>query len=923
MEKFKNTRPPAKYFLSNSSEGVIQLYHAPDGWDSDGYSLSRSAAYSGVNRKYAINKLGFVKEGKEYLEKVEAEQGFEAEIEFIEQLWDGSENLTYYESFRGNIQLVDKDVSDTKYTVSIADSSFENKLFNRDSVPVILTKKTPDEEYKSLDGKTIAGFANEGNLFTLPSRIDYFNNSLISNREESYTTVIVDSDYVPIVPILNVENNEDSNVKGNTNEFKSINGAFWSNSSGSSASVDINGTINGTASVVGSTADDITLKLYVLNASDEITKEIDVPLEKTFIGTFVDGIFTFVKYTISGTISITETIETGSYIQFGVYEQGTIGRLDSGFILDFSARTQGCFVPQINSESMMIHEVFARIGQKITSGNSPFYSDLLGRKDSEPRSYTYTNEAGLLTITNGGLIRGFGMMNNIGFDEPIAPISVTLEDTFNAINSVRPIGLGVESVNGEKVFRIEDLKYFFDTRTAILIDNATEIKKEYNKDLIHNEIQIGFSKAETDEIRDGLYDYNTKSSWTNATESVSSKETIVSSYSASNTSINEARKITKEDNPTTDSKYDSINYMIEVVENANGNAMVNGNAEDGLNGWGEVTSGVSVQNLIGSNRFVIIQNDSSVEYMLQQIGAINEPVLSFSYALISENELTLTPTAQITARLNSGDYKSLNQNGDWIDGQSDFPITSIKGVQENSLQSLNKFEIAANERLEDINYINVSFDTEFLQGQSGVNKLVIDDIYLSDSAKLKARTTEGFDSIDGIVNSTDSYNINLSPARSRNRHGFKFRASLDDKLSTSLVFSNADKISTLVSKKTDEDDSVSESSDILVNDLDEPIWGVEKITFDADLTSDQKIDLNSNFADGKPKKLALIGHRPNEKEAYSYGWIEDFKSGGINGVSSFEIRPVSKYINVAEEEIFIDYDGVSFTDDDNIEFTGE
>jgi hypothetical protein len=434
-------------------------------------------------------------------------------------------------------------------------------------------------------------------------------------------------------------------------------------------------------------------------------------------------------------------------------------------ICDFTIRTQSGFVPQINSESMMIHELFDRVGEKITSVAQCFYSELLGRKDSEPRTYTYTNEAGLITITNGGLIRGFGMTNNIGFDEPIAPISVTLKDSFDAINSIRPIGLGVEVFGGQKVFRIEELSYFFDTRTAILIDNATNIKKEFNKDLIQNEIEIGFSKFEADEIRDGLYDYNTKSSWTNAIGSVSNKDILVSKYSASNTSTNEARKITKEDNPTTDSKYDSINYLIEVVENANGNAVSNGNAENGLADW-EVTSGASTRNLIGSNRFVIAQNNSSTEYILQKLIPIAEPVLSFSYALLSENELTLTPTAEIRAYLNDGSIKSLNQNGDWIDGASDFPITSIKGVKESNLQSLYKFEIAANERLEDINYIHVAFDTNFLDGQPGINEMIVDDIYLSDSAKLKARTTEGFDSIDGIVNANDSYNINLSPAGS-------------------------------------------------------------------------------------------------------------------------------------------------------------
>jgi len=929
IDKFQNTLTGLKMTLYNTSEGQLELYHAPDGWEKAGYTFSRSGKYSGIFRKNAIDKLGFVKEGKAFIEKVVSEQGFEAEIILTIYQWD-SINITYYEVFRGIVDILSKDVDRLKYTVAISDSSFENKVINRDSLPVIVTKKTPEENYKSLDGKTIIGFANEGNLITLPSRIDFFNSTFESDKSQSYESQVIETIFNPVIPVLNLTNTDftDQNtpVKTNDNSFKDIQGAFYVNSTGVSVEIDVSGSINGTISIFQLDPLDVTLKLYVINStSDTIVREINIPLIKTYLGAFSDLGVIFGIYSISADINISEIIETGNYIQFGIFNALTSGllnkiaRINQGLILDFSFRTQSDFVPSKNIQSMMVHELFSRIGQKITSGNNPFYSDLFGRKDSEPRKYPYTQEAGLLAFTNGGLIRDFSMTKSTGIDEPISPLSVSLGDSFDAINSIRPIGMGIETIDGEKVIRIEELPYFYDKRVSILIDNATNIKTDYNKDLIHNEAEIGFSKSETDEKRDGMYDYNTKSTWTNAIESDKKKENLVTKYSASNTSINEARKITKKDNPTTDSKYDSINYLIEVVDNIGGNAVANGDAEQGLSDW-NITSGVITKNILGSNRFVIPQNNTENEYIYQILQVVDEPVMSFSYALISENELTLTPRFQITARLNDGSFKSLNQYGDWVDGQLDFPVTPIKGVKEQNLQSFNKFEISAKEKLNNIERITIAFDTTFLNNQLGVNKYVIDDIYLSGSARLKARTTEGFSSITGIVNANDSYNINLSPARSRNRHGFRLRAALDGKLNTSLVFANSDKISTLVSKKTNEDKPVAESSDILINELDKPLWQIERDSFDTVLTAQQRIELNSNFGDGKPKKLALVGYRENTNEPYSYGWIDEFKSGKFNEKSNFEIRKISKYVQIVEPAFAIDDDGANFIDNDGAKF---
>lgn len=917
-ERYKNTNRTLKFFLQNASQGTIELYHAPDGWDESGYSYSRSSTYGGVFRKYAIDKLGFVKEGKKFIEDVIESQGFEAEISVIITEKDYSD-YSSFQLFSGKLQIVDKDSDRIKINVPLVDSSFEDKLINREDVNIIVTKRKETETYTDLDGGEILGFSNEKRLLTLPERIDFLSSIMTSDRDLAY---VGKEDNSPNVPLLLKGASEDPNIKGNTNDYKLVAGAFYVNNTNADASIELNGTVNLRVVIDTDlyTTSDIKVNLLIIDNTDVITKTISVPVtitEPESLRRPVDG-----EYLVIGEINITDIVPKDSYIQFSVMRDGATSQIAKGAIIDFSIRTQSDVSEQANIETTLIHEAFARIGQKITGSNNPFYSSLFGRKNSEPRSYDFDGKDSLLAITNGALLRGFPMTNSATLNETIAPLSISLKDLFNACSVKRPLGMGIETVDGKKVFRIEELSYFFDTRIALTVDNATDITEDYNKKEIQNEFEAGYTKFETDEIRDGFFDSNTKSKWANAITTVKNKLSVISKYSASNASINKARSVelSRENKPTTDSKYDDINFLIDAVENQAGNFVLNPNAESGTANW-SITTGVSTQSLIGNEKFVLIEPVDDVQVrMSQQLAAISTPVFTFSYAITSENGLTFTPRATLKAVLNDTSIKSLNSNGDWVDGESSFSVPSIIGVQESQLQSMTKFNIAAKEKLEDINYIEISFDTDFIGDETGTNRYILDDIYVSDSAEYKARTTEGFDSITGIVNPNDSYNILLSPARTLRRWGYVLRASLEDKLNTLFTFADTEKNSTLVSKVTSEDYSVAEGENVLVNDLGEPLWGIEKISFDALLSAAQRKDINLVFDDGKPKILGIVAYRRNTSESYNYGWIDDLNLGGLDGLAKLEIRPISKYIDVAEDVIAVDDDEAIFTDDDESEF---
>lgn len=918
MTEFKNKSRILTFFLQNASEGIIQLSHAPDGWAESGFSYTRSKFYGGVNRKYALKKLGFVKEGKAFIERVLATQGFEAEITII--IWEMDFSIySNFELFRGNLKLVDKNGNRLKINVPIVDSSFEDKVLNREDVNIIVTKRTETENYTSIDGKTILGFTNENRLVTLPSRIDFLSSIMTSDRTLTYFSNEAKD---PIIPLILKGDSNDDNVKGNLNEFKSVNGAFYVNSTNADAAIEMQGSVNllVTINSLDFNVSDIEVILYIIDNTDTITKQVNINVTKTLIP--APGVVE--TYSVVGDVNINKQVPINSYVQIGVMKDGTAGLLFSpGTIIDFSINTQTDTSQQVNIQTTLVHEAFARIGQKITGVNNPFYSDLLGRKNSEPRFYDFDGDDSFLAIANGALIRGFKMTNRATSVEPIAPLSISLKELFSACSVKRPIGMGIETIGGNKVFRIEKLPYFFDTRIALFIDNATDIKEEFNKDLISNEFQAGYTKFETDEILNGFFDYNTKSVWANAITTVKDKLSKISKYSASNASINRARSVdlSRENKPTTDSKYDDINFLIDVVENQVGNLVLNPNADNGTADW-QITTGVTTGVLIGNPKFILQPRltENVQVFMRQELAAISAPIISLSYAVISSDQLILTPTVQISALLNTGEFRSLNINGEWVSNSiAPLPMNSINGVLSTEFQSMNSFDISA-EFLGNINKLIISFDTDFLIGKSGTNELIIDDVYISSEAEYKARTTEGFESVTGITNSNDSYNLLRTPARSLRAWGFVLRAFLEDKLNTFFSFADTEKNSTLVSKLNSESFSVSEGQDVRVSDLDTPIWTVEKISFDANLSASQRRSISGTFDDGKPKILGLAAYRQNINEPYQYGWFDDLNLNGIGEIAKVEIRPISKYPLISEEVVALDDDLIEFTDDDNETF---
>ena len=913
----KNKNREYRITLTNQNAGKLELYHLPEGWKKCGWSFNRDNKYYGMFKKYAVSELGFVKEGKAYIKRALGVNGddFEQKITILIEKYN-FDTYAYEEDFKGELSLVDYKEDKLTATIPVGDLSFEEKFLTRSDVDVDLSTLT------TIDGLTLPSFTKEQQFITLPRRIDFSDNQL--NSDNDFTYITVGSPRINPMPLkFNLEYKEDASVSANDGlEGTGIDGSIYSNVS-IERELRLSGNIEFTHTAIN-TANKVKFQATIYDTgNDGELSIIDIPLENTIISSTIgtSGRNTIIKEKYTANYSTIIVMPINSYLVVGLTytERSVTDMFENGFA-DINIKSEGAEAPVLSVQSSLAHEAFTRIAQVITNNINPFFSTILGRKDSELIKYDFDGEASKTALTNGKLIRGF---NNTE-----APLTANADDLFKSLQTNYKLGLGVEIINGNKTLRCESVDYFYDPRIAFTIEGVKNIKRSFDKSKIYNKVELGYVKGESDEIREGLFDYNNKTKWSNVISTIDKTFKLLSPYSASNLGINEARKLQKNDEPTKDSKYDEINYLIDLVRNENPNLIVNGNFESELLFW-EVAPDTELVNVFGSNR-VEIGWSENIFYsgLLQKVDVIDVPNMSFSYAIIDEQENTYLPQFEIRARSDNGlggyNYHRVNSEGLWEEGNGSANIQNpIKGVKRNQIQEFKNFSISVKNKLSDfvnLNDVNeylISFDSQFIKETTNDATFIIDDISISDGADFKARTTEGFDKIEGLINNTESYNINLSPANAFYRWGSVLRAFLENQLNSVYTFSKSDKNSSMLSKKTDGLEII-ENANINVNDLDEPIWSSKEVSFEGILTHEQIRDLQGNYADGKPKIYGLVQFKGEGMQEFEYLYIDKLKVEGRNVDITGILK--SKYVEVAESAVAVDDDFTPFTDDDNEEF---
>lgn len=290
-----------------------------------------------------------------------------------------------------------------------------------------------------------------------------------------------------------------------------------------------------------------------LHVKLQINDDTAITLVKTNAGT--NGVDGHTIHTYSNTI----VLNKGDFVRL-YFENNTGGSYT--FVLpaglfgydSYMIITADTVFPSTIAQGYFAHDVAAAILARITAASNPFYSEILGRTDTNARTYSTNGCYSGMFLASGLHIRGYT------FDEK--QFSMSFEKWWKGMDPIFNLGLGYDTVNGTDVIRVEDKEYFYDATTvSVYFKNVRQISWQYDDSRIFNKIEVGYSKWKSDEIS-GIDDPQTKRTYATRIQKVDNTLQIYSEFIAASIAIEVTRRKTLQE--TEDYRYDDDVFIIAI-----------------------------------------------------------------------------------------------------------------------------------------------------------------------------------------------------------------------------------------------------------------------------------------------------------------------------------------------------------------------
>lgn len=487
---FNRSNKDYRFTLSEPTEGVKVLTHAPDGWADAETTYIRHSTYKSVLRNTSTNELTFYKEGKEFIQNVYERSGIDANITFtVEKL---NKSTWSYEDYpaANKIDLSTYMVDEIGVTVQLIDTKFKEKIINRESTEVDLIKRV------SIEGLTVAPFTT--NKFKIPD-------TSINLEDTGTFTDIYNTAGEYALTASSVTNTDFTEMQVATTKTPNIKTSSFFKESVRQRILNISGDL--TYDIKSGVS--VDFQLVRIDNSEVVQESIGI-YQATHAG----------DDTGSFTINETVTVNENDSLLLQVTFDGTKLIVD---ILTLTVSEIYTGTPETDVIGFGYYEALLRCLQLISDTENPLYSELFGRTDTPLTTYASDGEIGF--ITKGIYLRPANITKTI---------PVKFKELFESLSTILRIGMSVKQIGGVDKVVIEDLDEFFDATVVVDLSDklrSEDISKEVIPEMFYNECSIGFNKY-TYEQNAGLFEFNTKASYTTVIESVFNKFSKISKYRA-------------------------------------------------------------------------------------------------------------------------------------------------------------------------------------------------------------------------------------------------------------------------------------------------------------------------------------------------------------------------------------------------------
>jgi hypothetical protein len=516
-----------RFTLQNATQGLLSLRFTPGGWDTAKFEIKRNEKYMGLFRSISFNELTWRKDGRDFIRDVYESQGINALIVYTVTRLDDSTG-TYLEYVTGKLDLSTYKISETGVTCQVIDTSFAEKVKNREGVKVNIRERI------SIEGYEVPAFTNEDPQLTIPA---YNITAQAVWRQSTNDDSTLDNHYVALW-LQQTDFTEAASQSADYTPAPGDGRAMFENSLADRLihiGINIQGQVNLNSQ---QTKAKYTMGLY----NDEV-------LVKAW-GFDVNDTGWQIIFSVVDTASFTVLTGKRFYLKGSLTKSGTTiypyVQVDIAETLSSVAGADVTAYP--------FWEATLRTLQLITDDQDVLESTYIGRTDSE--LITYPADGQLGHFTKGLFIRLKTGLNNT--------FSLSFADIFQALNSIYQIGMGIETVGGKNKVVIEELQYFFDSNVIIDLSSRVQenvIEKEVIPMKHYNQLETGYNTFEY-LTTGGLAEFNTKQSFSTVISVLDNKLDLVCRLRADTQGIVNLRKNSGGDE---DIKGDDDTFVIDSV----------------------------------------------------------------------------------------------------------------------------------------------------------------------------------------------------------------------------------------------------------------------------------------------------------------------------------------------------------------------
>lgn len=576
----------------------------PKGFDESDLEFSRNSTYFGIGPVFS-NNLIFVKNGADYITFVKNTYGINKDIQITKEVKNSQTDIWELD-FSGFLDLSTYVSENGQVACKINSGGLEKLLKARESEQVeidrvlsidgaSITKVIP-EITVNLTGKAIQIVSDWVSTISSPDNYCFLDHGSREGDNGSFSSGIV-------FPITNNSEGEYQSILYGSNVSQSDNPEgvtrgtegqmFYANSVRPhtlKVNIDFSFVLTNGWEYLDSAILDIMIVKYKDGANynvKEKTSLFNVP-NKTAISGYNNKRVPRIVHDADYDLEIGESLGLIAQLRYNLKDRD----FKDAFINVKLSSIEGTInvvensrVPGSSSKAYLYKDLLSQLVKINTNDNNGFISKYLDSK--------------LFGVTHGFFIRGFKKYKNrsipsLGFnrgsvfgsssfglsglitiqplklDPYFKPLTTSFKDAMGSLDSIEPIGMGIEYRNGKENVVVEDIDYFFNQNITIRLGQVSNIKRSVATEFYYSSLLFGSDKGGEYEEANGLDEFNTQTTYTTSITRIKKIYDKLAKYRKDGTGKELCRRVTYESNPTTDTVYDNDVFLLDLKKGSYG-----------------------------------------------------------------------------------------------------------------------------------------------------------------------------------------------------------------------------------------------------------------------------------------------------------------------------------------------------------------